>query len=274
MRTVPRLTVFWLAVMLLLASPSAISAASFEFSVTAKTAFDKMRGAADKSTAAKLSAQYSELQSTQKLLIDWDTRIDKLHYQNEEAVLATRKGIKEIDADKLLKLESAVAQAKKKYVPLFQLYDSLNQQLSIAKSFKDKLAVSILKPQVETTRAAVQLAKLDIRSKEAALKSAKSHTADTIKKLRNQLSGIDPLKVKIKAAKSTISTVKKQFSTETSLLNQVVKKGDAAGSSNSLARMLAFIKQINEQKQKNYSYEQQTMVIIAKVDAQLLSLKK
>lgn len=269
MKIASRLTVFGLVFLFLLAAPSVISAASFEFSATAKTAFDKMKGAADKTTAAKLTSQYAELQSVQKLTLDWDSRIDKLHYQNEEAVLTTRKRIKEIDADKLLQLESAVAQAKKKYEPLFRLYDSLNQQLSIAKSFKDKFATSLLKPQVETTKAAVQLAKLDIRSKEAALKEAKANTAKSIKKLRDQLGGIDSIKVKIKASKSSVSTTKKYFTTETSLLNQAVKKGDAAASSGSLARMLAYIKLINEQKQKTYAYEQQISSTIAKVDAQI-----
>lgn len=273
MKTASRLAVFGLVLLFLLAVPSVLSAASFEFSATAKTAFDKMKSAADKTTAAKLTSQYAELQSVQKQTIDWDSRIDKLHYQNEEAVLATRKRIKEIDANKLLQLESAVTQTKKKYEPLFRLYDSLNQQLSIAKSFKDKLATSLLKPQVETTRAAVQLAKLDIRSKEAALKEAKANTAKSIKKLRDQLSGIDAIKLKIKASKSSISSIKKYFTTETSILKQAVKKGDAAASSSSLTRMLAYIKQINEHKQKTYAYEQQTTSIIAKVEAQISSYK-
>ncbi|WP_138755032.1 hypothetical protein [Paenibacillus sinopodophylli] len=271
MKTVSRFTVFGLVLLLLLAGPSTIAAASFEFSATAKTAFDKMKGATDKVTAAKLTSQYTELQTTQKQLIDWDTRIDKLHYQNEEAIIATRKRIKEIDANKLLKLENDVVQAKKKYEPLFKLYDSLNQQLSIAKSFKDKLAINLLKPQVETTKVAVQLAKQDIRSKETTYKTAKANTAKTIKKLRTELSGIDPLKVKMKAAKSTTSSIKKQFTTETSLLNQAVKKGNAAATSSSLTRMLTYIKQMNEQKQKMLTYEQQTMAIIAKVDNQIAS---
>ncbi|WP_139991304.1 hypothetical protein [Paenibacillus paridis] len=264
-----KLTAIGLALILAFTSPAVIAASSFEFSATAKTAFDKMKGAADKSTAAKLTSHYADLQAVQKHTIEWDTKIDKLHYQNEEAVLATRKRIKEVDADKLQKLEAAVVQAKKKYEPLFTLYDSLNQQLSIAKSYKNKTLANSLKPQVETTKAAVQIAKLDIRSKEAALKTAKANTAKTIKKLRDTLSEIDPIKIKIKAAKSSISSMKKQFTTETSLLNQAVKKGDSSASLSSLARMLASVKQINEHKQKTLTYEQQTSAIIAKVDAQL-----
>ncbi|OBZ11328.1 hypothetical protein [Bacillus sp. FJAT-26390] len=263
-----------LTLLLSLVHPSVYAAASFEFSVTVKTAFDKMKGASDKTTAAKLTTQYAELQTTQKLALDWDSKISKLRFQNEEAILATRKRIKEVDADKLLKLEAAVTQVKKKYEPLFRMYDSLNQQLSIAKSFKDKTIVNVLKPQVETTKAAVQLAKLDIRSKEAALKNGKASTANTIKKLREQLSHIDPIKIKIKASNSSVSHTKKQFAAEASILKQVVRKGDATATQSSFIRMLAYMQQIIGFKQNTYAYEQQAMAIIAKVDAQIASSLK
>jgi len=273
MQSVSKLTVVMLVILLAFLSSATIAAASFEFSVTAKTAFDKMKGAADKGTSAKLTSQYAELQASQKLTIDWDMRIDKLHYQNEETVLATRKRIKEVGAEKLIQLEAAVLQTKKKYEPLFNLYDSLNQQLNLAKSFKDKWLINVLKPQVETTKAAVQLAKLDIRSKETTLRTAKASTAKTIKDLRDLLSGTQPLEVKIKASKSVISSIKKQFTTEASILNQVLKKGDSTATMSSFTRMLAYTKQINEQKQKIYAYEQQTMSLIAKVDTQIAAIK-
>ncbi|KRE47822.1 hypothetical protein [Paenibacillus sp. Soil522] len=269
MRFISRLTALGLVLLLALVSPTVLAAVSFEFSATAKAAFDKMKGAADKATAAKLASQYAELQTIQKQSADWDTRIDNLHYRNEEAILATRKRIKEVDAEKLRRLEAAVIQAKQKYEPLFNLYDSLNQQLSIAKSFKDKTLTGLLKPQVEMAKAAVQLAKLDIRSKEAVLKTAKASTTKTIKKLRDLLSDIDPVKVKIKASKSSISRTKQQFTTEASILNQVVRKRDSTATLSSFTRMLAYMKQINDLKQNIYAYEQQTMSIIAKVDTQL-----
>lgn len=269
MHSIQKLIVILLLLLLIFSSPVSVAAASFEFTVTAKTSFDKMKGAADPPTAAKLASQYAGLQNDQKRNIEWDAKINQLHYRNEEAVLSARKRIKEIDAAKLLKLESDVAQTKKKYVPLFDLYENLNQQLSIAKAFKDKQLTSLLKPQVETAKAAVQLAKLDIRNKEAALKAAKAATAKAMKKLRVLLSGIDPIKVKIKAAKSSISSTNKHFTTETSILNQAIKKGDSTDVLSSFTRLLSYLKQINEQNQKIYAYEQQIMAIIAKADAQL-----
>lgn len=269
MRTITKLTVSLFVLMLVILSPLSVSAASFEFTVTAKTAFDKMKAAADKTTAAKLTTQYTELQTVQKQDIEWDTKINTLHYRNEEALLSTRKKMKEIDAEALLKLETAVTKTKKDYQPLFAVYDSLNQQLKIAKSGKNKIMIKAVSTQLETTKVAVQLAKLDIKTREAALKAAKTAAANKTKKLRTILSDIDALKVKTKAAKSTVSSTNKSFTTEAAILNQVVRKGEATATQSSLTRLNAFMKAIIEQKQKMYDYEQGVTAIIVKADAQL-----
>jgi archaellum component FlaC len=269
MHSVQKLTLSLLVLFLVIISPAAATAASFEFTVTAKTAFDKMKASADHATAAKLASQYAQLQTVQKQDIDWDAKINRLHYQNVEAELSARKRIKEIDAAKLQKLQDDVIRTKEKYEPLFDFYETLKQQLSITRSFKDKQLSSMLSPQVETTKAAVQLAKMDIRSKEAALKAAKTAAAKTMKKIRDILSDVDPLEVKIKAAKSSVSSIKKQFKTETSILNQVVRKGDSTATLSSFTRLLSFMKQVNDQKQKMYAYEQQIKAVIAKADAQM-----
>ncbi|RCW48004.1 hypothetical protein [Paenibacillus prosopidis] len=269
MYSVQKLTLSLLVLFLFIICPAAATAASFEFTVTAKTAFDKMKASSDQATAAKLASQYAQLQTVQKQDIDWDAKINKLHYQNEEAELSTRKRIKEVDTAKLQKLEDDVIQTKEKYEPLFDLYEALKQQLSIAKSFKDKQLANMLSPQVETTKAAVQLAKMDIRSKEAALKAAKAAAAKTMKKIRDTLSDADTIEVKIKAAKSSVSSIKKQFTTETSILNQVVRKGDSTATLSSFTRLLSFMKQITEQKQKMYAYEQQIKAVIAKAETQM-----
>ncbi|MBD2871337.1 hypothetical protein [Paenibacillus arenilitoris] len=269
MFSVQKLTLSMLVLLFLLLAPAAATAASFEFTVTAKAAFDKMKAAADKTTSAKLASQYAQLQAVQKQEIEWEAKINTLHYRNEEAVLGTRNRIKAIDAAKIAKLEADVVQTKKKYEPLFDLYDSLKQQLSLAKSLKDKWLVGVLNPQVETAKAAAALAKADIRGKEAALKAAKADAAKAMKKIKDVLAGIDAVKIKIKASKSSVSSLKKQFKTETTILNQVVRKGDPTASVSSFTRLLAYMKQINEHRQKHYAYEQQISAIIAKADAQL-----
>ncbi|WP_424768496.1 hypothetical protein [Paenibacillus sp. sgz302251] len=269
MHTVPKPTALLLILLLIALYPTAVSASSFEFTVTAKSAFDKMKAAADKATTSKLTSQYTALQTVQKQTIQWDTKINDLHYRNEDAELTTRQRIKEVDANKLRKLEADVSRAKKQYQPLFNHYDTIRQQLSIAKSYQSKTLVSILNPQVETTKAAVQIAKQDIRSKEAALKAAKATATKTMKRIKDILIESDKVNIKIRSAKSAISTQKKQFTTETKILNQVVRKGDATATLSSFTRLISFTKQVNEQKQKIFAYEQQISSVIAKANVQL-----
>ncbi|WP_042168382.1 hypothetical protein [Paenibacillus gorillae] len=247
----------------------AANAAPFEFTVTAKTAYDKMIAAAPAATATKLAKQYSDLQTSQKSDIEWDKKINDLHYRNEENMLAARAKVKEIDVAKHAKLSEAIVQARKKYEPLFNMHETLKKQLAMAKSAKNKMMVSILQPQVDTAKTAVTIAKEDIKQKESALKKAKAETVATKKQINATLSSADTLKIKIKAAKGTISSLKKSFSTEGTLLNQAVRKGDAAASSTSFTRMLSWQQQIIEQKQNIYSYEQQINAVIAKANGQI-----
>ncbi|MFX3635816.1 MAG: hypothetical protein ACE3L7_27980 [Candidatus Pristimantibacillus sp.] len=273
MRLSNKLTVSILTFLLLFMAPvaSIVNAASFEFTVTYKTAFDKMIKAAKEATAGTLEKQYVDLQALQKQDVDWDKKINDLHYSNDEAVLLTRSKLKEIDAAKIKKLQEEVQRTKDKYQPLVAVYDSLKQQLALAKSLKNTTLAAMLKPQVETAKVAVQLARQNIRDKEAALKAAKAATAQTVKQIRETLAGIDTTKVKVKAAKSTISSTKKQFTTEVTILKQVVKKGDATATISSFTRLLSLQRQINEQKGKVFAFEQQITTIITKANSQIPS---
>lgn len=271
MRLSTKLTVSILALLLLFIAPTAsiVTAASFEFTVTYKTAFDKMLKAANSTTAVTLEKQYADLQSLQKQDVDWDKKIKDLHYSNDEAVLLTRSKLKEIDAATIKKLQDEVLRTKEKYQPLVNVYDSLKQQLALAKSLKNSMLAAMLKPQVETAKVAVQLARQNIRDKEASLKAAKAATAQTVKQIKETLAGIDVTKVKVKAAKSTISSTKKQFTTEITILKQVVKKGDSTAAISSFTRLLSLQRQINEQKGKIFAYEQQITTIITKANSQI-----
>lgn len=269
MRIIQRFTLVCLVLALGFSGSVTARAAPFEFSVTAKTAFDKMVAAANRTNSEKLFKEYANLQSLQRQDVDWDQKISGLHYKNEEAEAGVRKRIKEIDAAKLSRLEDEAARAKERYQPLFKLYDSQRQQLSLAKSLKNKNLAKLLNSGVETTKTAVQFAKQDIRGKETALKNAKADVAKKAKQIRATLAGGDSMKTKIKSAKSTISSTKKLLTAETKVLNQVVRNGDSSGTLSSLTRMSGYQRQINAQKQSIYTYEQQIAAIIAKAGTQL-----
>lgn len=268
-RLVQRFTLICLVMFLSVCIPAVVHAAPFEFTVTVKTAYDKMIAAANRSTADKLNKEYANLKALQKQDIDWDQKISQLRYKNEEADNTIRKRIKEIDAAKIKQLEADAKRTKERYQPLFNLYDTQRQQLSVAKKLKNKELTKILNSTVDTTKIAVQLAKQDIRNKDTALKNAKAAANQKMKQIRATLAGGDSAKTRIKSAKSTISSTKKSFTTESKVLNQVVRKGDSTASLSSFIRMNGYQRQINAQKANIYNYEQQIANIITKANAQL-----
>ncbi|XEC94746.1 hypothetical protein AB6A23_26250 [Paenibacillus tarimensis] len=264
-----KLIIYFLAVLLVLAGPAAAAAAPFEFTITVKKAFDKMTAGTNQTTAAKLNKLYADLQTIQKEDLNWDKKISEIHYRNEENALLVRKRINEIDSAKIARLEAELVRTKDRYKPLFALYESLKQQLKTVKAMKNKEMTSVLRTQVDNVKAAVHLAKQDIRAKEAALKAAKSARAQTKKRIRSILADINPVKVKIKAEKSNVSRIKKQFTAETKLLNQAVRKGEVTASMNSFSRLLRSMRLIIGHKSNILSYEQRISAIIAKALAQL-----
>lgn len=269
MRATNSIALTLLVALLCLIAPVSAAAAPFEFTVTAKKAFDNMIATENRTTSAQLNKLYSDLKTAQQQELNWDQQIDKVKFRNQENDSTLRKQIREINADKIKLLEQKVQSSKVKYEPLFETYDLQRKQLSLAKAAKNKELTSFMNARVEITKAAVQIAKQDIRNKEADLKTAKSAASAKAKDIRGILAEGDTAKVKIREAKSSISTFKKQLTAETKVLNQVVRKSEAAATIASFNNMLRYQKQINEQKSKIHTYEGQISGIIAKAKKQM-----
>jgi hypothetical protein len=263
-----------IVIMLGAAVPGAAAAAALELTPTAKTAYDKMLAAADPALNRVISGLYSEHLELQKQAADRENRIKSLHTGNEETLAVLRKQIKQIDADKLKQLDMQVKQARERYKPLFALYTSLNQQIAAAKPLKNKELNALLRMQADSIKDAVQLARADIRIKEAALKTAKESAASTIKRIRGTLDEIDPVKVRIKAEKSSVSRVQKSISPVWKGFTQAVKKGDAKGTQNMLETVVALSRQIIVVKQRIHTLEFKISEIINKAKAQIPSNAK
>ncbi|MCR2804157.1 hypothetical protein [Paenibacillus soyae] len=261
--------VICLTVVMLVAAATTAFAAPFEFTATAKTAFDQMVEEANSKTANELEQSYAELQALQQQEIGLDSRISALHYQNEERDASIRKRIRTIDSAKISALEAELSQTEKKFEPLFELYKSHKAQLSIAKATKNKDLIAIANAQAEITKSAVQAANAVIDAQEASLKKAKSDASAKMKTIRGILETADAHETRIKSAKSTASSVKKLFTTESKVLVQNVRKKDAAAASLSLARMLIYERQILIQKANAHYYEQQISAVISKAEEKL-----
>lgn len=259
------------AILLSLALSAVAAAAPFEFTPTAKKAFDKMLAGATSSVSSSIKKQHAELQTLQKQDAEWDARISTLHYNNEEKEDKLRKAIREIDAAKIKALEAAAAALKKQHEPLFKLYDSQKSQLSLARSFKFKELTSFLNMQVEVTKAAVQTAKKKQSDKTAEIKKAKADANAKMKAIRDMLGTNATNETRIKAAKATAGTYKSLFTTESKVLGGAVRSGDTTATSSSFIRMIAYQRQIIVQKVNIHTYEGRIAATIAQAEAKLRS---
>ncbi|MWV43678.1 hypothetical protein GRF59_08515 [Paenibacillus sp. HJL G12] len=252
-------------------SASAEAAASMQWSASQQAAVDRAT-AADAALRSKLGTMYSTFTGVQSQLQQIDQNISTLHYKNEETQSALTKQIKVIDADNIAKLEQSVKQLKDKYKPLLSMYTALNQQIATANKLKNKQLSSALKAQAETMKIAVQIAKTDIKNKEQALASAKAKKTASQKKIRGILAGADPLRIKIKSEKSTATILNKNVSPMWKGVSQAVKVGDAKKIYTDLNNLVNQLRQIQAQKQKILSLENQVSSILQNAKSQLASI--
>ncbi|MHA7965215.1 hypothetical protein ACX93W_13810 [Paenibacillus sp. CAU 1782] len=250
----------------------AATAAPFVFSSSAQKAFDSMAQSAAPAKGGELRQRYAELQSRQREEVELDVVISKLHYRNEERDQALRKAIREIDSGKIASLETEAAKAKKKYEPLFSLYETQKKQLSMAKAAKNKTLTSYYQIQTDISKAAVQIAKQDIANKTAAHKKAKADASAKMKLLRDMLFPNKARSSGIKAAKSEASAAKKLLTAELKTLNQAVKKEDVQATLTSLNKALTHQKKINARKTAIQGLENTISETLGKAEAKLKTL--
>lgn len=251
--------------------PGAVSAASVSITQTAQTALAKHIAAAPAPVRDKLNAQYLSLQSYQRQETALDDRYKALHASNAAALDAVNKRIKLIDADKISRLTNELNATRARYEPLLTLYTSLNKRIADARKLKLKELTSMLATQAELMKPATQLAREDIRVREAALKAAKAAAAATVKALKTSLAAITPLHAQTKTAQSVVSGAKKSLPAVVKTMNACVKSGSHDGTLQSLTTLVASSKSIIDQKTRIVGYENQITAIISKVNAQIPS---
>lgn len=249
--------------------PISVLSASFELSATAKGSFDKMVASTNSTSANLMKNHYADVLMLQQQSQDWDTKIKNLHTTNEGVLVAIKQQIQLIDSVKLATLQTQLTDARNRYEPLFNMYESLNQQKAASKRLSNKTYYNLLLSQTENMKIAVQLARADIRNKVSINTTAKSDTAKTKKKLREMLDPISRLKVQIQTAKSNASTTQKKFTAETSTFKQSIKNGQVNPTVKSLEALVKHIKKVIEYKQQTYSLEQQISEIERKVKLQI-----
>lgn len=274
MKAVRNLAVVLLSLLIALSTPDsrlAEAAASMQWSPSQQKAVDRAT-AGDAALRGELSSLYRTFTGLQDQLRQADQSINAQHYKNEETKSNLTKQVKTIDADKIAKLDAAVKQAKDKYKPLYSMYASLNQQIKTASKLKNKQLSAALKAQADTMKIAVQIAKADIKNKEQALSAAKTKRTVAQKKIRAILAQADPLRIRIKAEKSTAGSLNKNISPMWRNVTQSVKGGSGKQIRNTLDTLVSQLRQIQDRKQKVLSLENQIGGILQNAKAQLASV--
>ncbi|MFD0673770.1 hypothetical protein [Cohnella sp. GCM10027633] len=252
-----------------IAVPGSALAAAIELTAPIKTDFDKTVAAAGGTTATKLKQSYPSLQALLNEDMQLEAQIKALHYANEEAAIALRKAIRDIDRAKLDKLQAEVDRIKAKYKPLFDDYTKLNKQISAARALKSKTLNAALNLQANAMKMATQLAREDIRAKEAALKAAKTSAAAAVKAARATLGETDAIKVQIKAYKSAAALPRKSQSPVWTNFKHAIKKQDVRGAMDALETLVSLAKQIAEKQRQALAAEKKIADVIVKTKAQI-----
>lgn len=262
-------TALFAAIMLVFAIPAAAEAAPIEISASVKSSLDRTIAKADSAQAGKISSQYDELLALQKQQQDWNAKIKALHTANGNALSALRKQIKQIEAVKLDKLEAEAAQTRERYKPLFSLYSSLNKRIEEARSLNNIALSSLLRFQAGTLKIPVQLARSDIKAKEAAWQTAKENASNKMKQIRGVLTDIDPVEDQIKANESGIRTIESGVKPVLAAFKQAARKGDAGTVQGTLESLVSLSRQINDEKQRVFNLEAKISDIVAAAKAQM-----
>jgi hypothetical protein len=251
---IKRFRVLILCVVLAVFAPNVVTATSVELNIPIQAAIEKLKTSADGATKIKLTLFYDGLLTAQQQNDSWDEKISLLHFNNEEALLQLLQQMKEINKDTLLILEADLEKAKNRYKPLFNVSTPLTTMFGT---------------KVKLVRTAAQLARIDIQTKEIALKKVKDNKTMTIKKIQLTLAEINSIKVQIKSAKSSASMQKTRVTSTGKSFNQAVKKSDTKLAMEFLTTLSALSRQIVDQKQKILTMEQKVNDIIIKAKSQV-----
>jgi hypothetical protein len=257
-------TLMLLALLIALTALSgSASASATAITSSVQAAFDLTAAASDSASRARLKSQYSDLTILSAEYDSRELRIRALHDQNAQALIVVREAIKNIDQASVTRLTATVTSTKERYQPLFDQYSALNKRIALLKGLKDKTLNSVLSAQSDAMKILVQMARQDIRDKEALLKAAKDTRTQKIAAARKTLAGIESPQISIKSQKSAASALNKRLTADWSDFKAATRKQNSALTGQSLSSMVSGYRQIAASKLKIIELEQKIAGIIA-----------
>ena len=135
------------------------------------------------------------------------------------------------------------------------MYRSAKQQLAAAKKSKNKLLIGVFQAQADGLKLTVELARRDRQAKEAAYRAASKAAQEKMKTIRGILSGIDPIQVQIRAAKTALKAPKDSRSEVWNGFKKSLTKQDAAAAARLLSAVNGLTRQLIDRQQHIYGLE-------------------
>lgn len=270
MKRLKDISLVLLAVLLAIALPFGTALASgTEITPDIQNAFDLTAATADTATRTRLKIQFSEFSALAAQYDSREAQIRTLHDNNAQALIALRERIKEIDTASVAALTTQVNHTKQGYQPLFDQYSALNSRISLLRGLKDKNLNAVLRAQADAMKILVQVARQEIRDKEALLKAAKDTRSKKIAAARKTLAGIESPQTSIKSQKSVVSALNKRLSADWGDFKSAIRKQNTVLAAQSLSSMVSGYRQIAACKLSIIELEQKVSSVIASTSKQI-----
>ncbi|MBB6023478.1 hypothetical protein HNR77_004578 [Paenibacillus sp. JGP012] len=245
-----------------------------ELNVNAQKAWDTVLNKADASAKRSLLQAYESAGKWKTQEGVWQQKIKQLHKANADELVQLRKAIRETDAVKLTALQKSLEDTQVRYEPLFNLYRSLNQQMSAAKAVQNKEWRAALHAQAETLKPLVKLAREDIRTRKASLAEARKQKNAEIKRLRTMLIETTAVKKQIQTAQKQVSLARERYASVLRSFKQILKKVEPARTLTALNSLAAAAEKWASARQNIYTLEQKVSEIYVKVGKEVRSRPK
>jgi predicted nucleic acid-binding Zn-ribbon protein len=213
-----------------------------------------------------LHGNYTSLQTGLK---SDSSKIQILRKQNNDTLKSIHSVIESTDKALLSRLSSEATSAQKKHAPLLEQYSTLSKQSTAAKKARDFKTVTLLDLRRNKLKAAVTLARTEIKAKTDALATARKQTAAKIKPIKDALAPITALKKQITAENKNISVAQKARSEADKLYKSAVKQGDAITAATKMRASYEQMLRIHSMQQNIYTWEQKISLALRAAESKL-----
>lgn len=216
-----------------------------------------------------INGLYGNYTSLQAALKSDSSKIQMLRKQNNETLKSIHSVIESTDKALLSRLSSEATSVQKKHAPLLEQYSTLSKQSTAAKKARDFKTATLLDLRRNKLKAAVTIARTEIKAKTEALAAARKQTATKLKPIKDALAPITTLKKQITAESKNITLAQKVRSEADKHYKSAVKQGDAITAATEMRVSYEQMIRIHAMQQNIYSWEQKIALALRAAESKL-----